>query len=802
MARGARSATASSRTGRAARLLAAAAAGLGTAALPALAGPAGAAQQASRQPAGQPVIVSVTAISPRYAVPGQTLSITLHVRNVSGGTLRGLSARVLTSKVPFSSRGELEGFAHGTPGPAIAPLRLAPARIGKLAAGVTGTISLRVPVTGLGLSCFGVYPLAVQVSGRAGPLASDQTALPFWPGRLHTCPAQRPRPDPIAWIWPLIDRPHQGPCPGLLDNRLAASVAPGGRLYDLLAVGRKYATSARLTWVIDPALLDNVHTMGSPYAVGAGPGCQGGKTMAASPAARTWLATAVQATAGHLVIATPYADVDVAALTQHLRNLDASRAFAEGQSVAGLYLKREFAAGRRLPVGRRLAAVAWPADGIANYPLLENLASFQVGTVILNSAVMPPVTAVSYTPGGVTSTPDGVGTQMRVLLADDALTRFLGSHDAASASPAANFRVRQLFLAETAMIVAERPGVRRPIVVAPPRRWKPSDRVASGLLADTVAAPWLQPSTTGRLLTLPADHLPRSQPRSVSPAELSRRLLRKMAKLDRKVALLESVQVPGQPNLLLYRAAFGVESSAWRGSKAAEHRARTLLNRTSRYIAGQWRQLSVGGFSNVTLGGTISTVRMHISNRLDYPVQVKLVVTASNRSLRASVVGTTKGIITIPTHVTLTVKLAVKASTGGAAKITISLHSPNGRPLPIKPLVMHIRATQFGTVALVICAAALAVFVIASAARAIRMGRPAPPGPAGEGSTQPEPTGGGDALLEADADVPAQAAPAEPPGGAEKPATVEADEPPELMPTGPVLADQAKPTTGRHQEGR
>jgi hypothetical protein len=446
-----------------------------------------------------------------------------------------------------------------------------------------------------------------------------------------------------------------------------------------------------------------------------------------------------------------------------------------------MILRRTFAPGKPLPPGRALADVAWPADGIADYPLLESLASFKVTTVILDSGTMPPVPAVTYTPNAVTSMSDGLGTQLHFLLADDNLTHVLGSRSAGSADPAALFRVRQLFLAETAMIVAELPSTPRAIVVAPPRRWYPAATLAKGLLADTVNAPWLRSSTIGQLLALRPDHLTRSQPQIVSPAELSPRLLRKVARLDGRVALLESILVPGQPNLQLYRAAFGVESSAWRGGRVTERRARALLSRTLRFIAAQWKGLSVVGSPNVTLGGTISTVPVSITNHLDYPIQVRLSITAGNRSVQISVPG--KGVITVQAHVTSTVKLAARASTGGSATIRLSLRSPDGRPLPVRALAMHIRATQFGTVALVICAAALAVFVIASAARAIRMGRPEPPEPTGDSAGSP---GTGPADLSDDG---------------EKPDNVEPGDPPALMPASPALTDLGTQVPGR-TEGR
>jgi len=776
--------------GRLTRWIAALIAGLAAAALPSLTGSAWAEPVAPGQPGDAPVTIAITSMSPSYAAPGRTIIISGQVRDVSRSTLRGLSVQLLASSTPLASRSELESYAQGSPLPL--PLHFAPVIIRRLAVGATATWRVHLPVSALQLSCFGVYPLTVQLSGAAGLLASDPTLLPYWPGRSRTCASQRPRPSDIAWVWPLIDRPHQGACPGLEDNSLAGSVAPGGRLSDLLAVGRKYASQDQLTWVVDPALLDNVRTMTQQYLMGSSPSCAGGRAQVADPSAAAWLKSLSLATAGHTVVATPYADVDVAALTQHVSNRDSGRAFAEGQRVAGLILHRTFSLGALLPGSRQLANMVWPADGVANYALLEYLGSIRVSTVILESSTMQPVSPVNYTPGAVTSTPDGLGTQMRVLLADDAISRLLGSRDARSHGLGAIFRVRQLFLAETAMIAAERSGVPRPIVVAPPRRWNPARKLASGLLAETASAPWLRPSSVGQLLRLPPDHLARSQPRSVSPDELSGRLLRHVAMLDGKVALLESILVRGQPNLLLYRAAFGVESSAWRGGRRAERQALAMLSRTSRFVNAQWKELSVGGFADVTLGGTVSTVRMHISNRLGYPVRVKLVVTASNKSVKASVLNTDKGVITVPSGV-VTVKLAVTASTGGAATIRLSLRNSDGRPLPVKSLAMHIRATQFGTLALVIFAAALAVFVIASAARAIRLGRPAPPQPAGDqaGSPDPGPPGTG----------PPDAGPADRPGDAEKPDNVDADQS-ELTPAGPAFADQGPPAPGRPMEGR
>lgn len=780
-------------TGRLTRALAATVAAVAAAALPALAGTAQAQPVTPGGPARVPVTFAVTSMSPSFAKPGQTITISGLVRNVSRTAMRGLSVQLWSSSA-FTSRSALGSYWAGSSVLPQSPVSVAPVTIARLAAKATRHWTIRVPVRVLQLTCFGVYPLTAQVDDASGvALASEPALLPYWPGNSGLCSSQAPKPADISWIWPLLDTPHQGACPGLTDNSLAASIARGGRLSNLLAVGRQYAASARLTWAIDPALLDNLRTMTTPYEVGGSASCGGAQQQPASPQATTWLRALSQATAGQPVFATPYADVDVAALSQHSRTADLSRAFAEGQRVAGQILRRHFAPGPASAGGTTLADVAWPADGIANLAVLENLAAVKISTVILNSTTMPASPSLTYTPSAVTSTLDGVGTEMHVLLADATISALLGSPDAASRQPSAIFRVRQLYLAETAMIVAEAPTIPRAIVVAPPRRWDPSDQLARDLLADTVSAPWLKPASAGQLLELPPDHVFHSPPQTVSPAELPRRLLGRVAGLDRKVGLLESIRTPGSPpDLQLYRAVFGVESSAWRGGGAAARQAQTLLSRTSQFVADQLSMLSVSGNGQVTLGGTVSNVNVSIGNGLGYRVRVRLAVSASNPSVQISMPD--NGIFTVPPGVRV-IKLPVHATSGGSATIRLSLTSPEGVPLPVKALSMHIRATEFGALALLICAAALAVFVFTSAGRAIRHGRPGPP-------AQPaSPDAGPDLHPDAGQDATAVAGPDEGPAdradAAEEPDSVVPDRS-DRTPVGPVIVDHGLPVPGHH----
>ena len=716
---------------------------LATLPLVALAGSASAAGTAraagTAAQAGTGPQLTVTSVSPSYAAPGATITIRGIVRNGSGAALSGLSVQLLWSRTPFASRIDLADYALGSGGyvpPAQAPVGPA-VSVGNLPAGASGRWVIRLPAAALGVSCFGVYPLAAQLSSAAQPLASVSIPMPYWPRAHGACNLARPKPTRIAWVWPLIDVPHQGPCPGLLNNGLDASLAPGGRLATLLQVGRRYSPSARLTWAIDPALLDNAHTMTHPYLVGSAADCAGARQQRADPAATAWLRSLTETTAGQSAFVTPYADVDIASLLEHDLTTDLQHALSDGTRVAAAVLRRTTVASSQGTPGGQAQAIAWPPSGVAYSSLLEYLAAFRFGTLVL---AMPP-SPVSYTPGAVTSLLSGTGIRLHVLLADSQISALLGSATAASRGPGAAFTVSQLYLAETAMILDQAPSIPRPILVAPPRRWNPSAALATSLLADTVNAPWLAPTSLGRLTTLPPEHvfgpsLIQAPPPSLLPPSVTRSIDR----LDRQVALLESIRVT--PDRRLNRAVYGIESSAWSGSAA--HGARTMLARTSRYVSDQLAGLSISGVTQVTLGGRVSNgVPVTIRSTLSYPVRVRLRVQLSNSSVRLA----QPPVIALRPEQIKTLKLTVHANQNGSARLKLQLTSVAGQPLRGEAYYVTIRATDFGTIVLVIGAAVLALFVIASAARAIRHGRPQAaaeggPGPGPGAPSDPDASGG------------------------------------------------------------
>ena len=214
---------------------------------------------------------------------------------------------------------------------------------------------------------------------------------------------------------------------------------------------------------------------------------------------------------------TPYADVDVSALAHAGLDSDVNRALAKGgevtagQSQLGA-VQRPAGATYRLARRRhrRLRGARQPG----RQPDRRGRAEQQ------HDAAAHPVL---YTPSAITSTLDGVNAGLHVALADSTLTQVLAdaptaaSRSAGATTPAAAaFATEQRFLAETAMIVAEQPGLPRSVVVTPPRQWNPAPGLASALLTETDSAPWLQPASLSSLL---AKHSTKGQvPRQAAPA--------------------------------------------------------------------------------------------------------------------------------------------------------------------------------------------------------------------------------------------------------------------------------------------
>jgi hypothetical protein len=668
------------------------------------------------------VTVTIDSMSPRYATPGSTVSVTGTVSNGTAQRKAGLRVQLYTSSTPFPTRDQMDGYlSQGNDG-------------GLVAAGtpVTLTVSLApettvqwhasFSVTTAGITTFGVYPVAAQVSDTVGNvLASDQTLLPFWSGRQA---AGLQRPLAIAWVWPLIDQPHHEVCAepaptDLLTNTdLAASLTTTGRLSALLAAGQANA-DADLTWVIDPALLGDVETMTQPYQVDLSSSCADHSPQPASKAATAWLSALRTVTSSQPTVLTPYADVDVSALVHSGLNADLTSAYTTGYAVAEQVLHRSFS-----------PSIAVPAGGTADISVLTTLATAEhINTVVLNSSEMPPSdTAVFEPDDAITSISTPAGTTMTVLLADPILTSVLSAGDTGSGvvPPGTQFAVSQRFLAETAMIAAEAPDSSRSIVVAPPSDWSPSAALADELLSETAHAPWLTPTPLGSLARTPDTYasIARQPPpgRRASPGELSPGYLSTVSAVDAALGVYQSMLDHPAPSYLqsLDEERAATESSAWRADGAGQGLA--LANSLSSYLSGEEDKVQIVVSPQVSMGGASGQIPVSIRNGGNKAIEIQLNASADNSPDRPSQLtfGHVRDLVTVPPGQAVTVRLHVSSAPIGSTLIRLSLTGANGTPLTFAAKSFTVVSTRYGRAILFLIGAAIGVLVLTSVYRAVR----------------------------------------------------------------------------------
>ena len=677
-------------------------------------------QQSSRTDAAashQPT-VSIDGMSPNFAGPSSTITVRGTLTNDTGSPLQGVQVQLLTSAQFFGTRSGMDSYTAGRDALlALFPAGTAFAVPGTLHSGHTVRWSASFPASAIGYPQFGVYPLAAQAEYPDGtPLAIDRTFLPYWPGTGAAKPLD------VAWIWPLMDQPQQGACARTLaTNSLAGSLAAGGRLGTLLAVGQRYARQDHLTWAVDPALLSDATVMTHRYKVGGNAACTHTTARPASSAAIGWLNALTSGTAGEPMFVTPYADADVSALTHAGLAQNLRTAYRLGESVAGRILSRPFGTtgsgtGDESQAGS--ASIAWPAGGTADASVITSLArNGGISTVVLNSGELP--LADPRYDDALSAISTGTGTPMGVLLADSEITGVLGS--ATARSPVGQqFAAVQDFLAETAMILAEGPYLQRALVVAPPRHWDPSAAEASALLSLTGSVPWLHKTDLPSLATAASQLKARGTlPASRSGhGELSAAYTGQIAAVDAIAELYKDLLYRPGANLLnsLDAAVAATTSAAWRGAGAGG--GGLALAKLGGYLTDTEHKVQIITGKKILLAGTSGATPVSVQNLLPVAVQVRVVVTPSAGGQQT--VGKFADLFMVPPGKTWTVRVPLQSSAITTTTMQLQLVTKDGSPLTWTSQSLSVQATRYGRALLVLIAAALGVLVLTSVARWVR----------------------------------------------------------------------------------
>lgn len=699
-----------------------------------------------------PVLVEVTTLLPRAPSRGdQPFQLAGRLRNCGTEALQGLEVRLSTGRV-IRSRGELQ---RAEDEPALGRRRLTrPATADALAPGETTTFDLRLLVRDLQLTGgLGVYPLSLQARARYGeessrtPVGLASTFVPWFP-------EGPPAPTRIAWLWPLVDQPRRAPAEVMLDDELAALVAPGderaprGRLQELLVAAREGAKGGcdppaappagtprdgaqgcrgepvPMTYGVDPALVYSVEAMVRDYTV-----LEDGERVDhdASPAAEQWLVALRAAARESDVLALPFGDPDVVAMTRVGRGLrdEAEQLRKLGQAEArGLLYEPD---SDRAP----LTSVAWPPPGPLTSAALEVLVgSVQTAAVVLDAGALPPAsTSRNRTPSARTELPSQFG-RVTGLVAEPVLSELVAPDTTGWQGPRL---AEQRFIVETAMIAAELPSQSRTLLIAPPRDADVAQAgLAAAMIADTGRLPWLCPvpladvaAARERCATLPDDQgpapaeeraagsAPDDRSGELSPAFLERlAAVRLAADQFTEAVLVDGTDEATATRARLLRASGRAASAAWRDAPADGRRMLELLEADVSNLRNQVRLVS----KPVLLTGESGTLQLLVQNELDQPVNVGVRLDETSAARLSS---SATGVQVIPARNATQIPIRVEPRTSGRFVVLATLVDEDGNAFG-SPVRLDVRSTQYGRVALAVTGVAAAVLLVAAGFRITR----------------------------------------------------------------------------------
>ncbi|MEU7748965.1 DUF6049 family protein [Nonomuraea sp. NPDC049158] len=654
-----------------------------------------AAGKASRQS----MDVSITSITPDVPTSQTTqIKIAGVVRNDTAEAMTSLRVQLRYWEQRFTDRAIMSAY-QADQNPATLPRRLSTQvsfmDIPALEAGASKTFELLATPVQLGLRSFGVYPISVEVARFGAPITTPQrTYLTYAPPTPQKPPRNR-----LAIALPIIDQTHRAENDNFVDDKLGTQLTGKGRLAELAGIAATAPKS--VTWFVDPALLDDAQALSRKHRLK-------GKDQAADPNAAQWLNSLRTALASSPVVATPYADPDVAALAHQGLDGQTATAITMGGQVATELLKR----------GDVSLTTNWPVAGVLDPDALDLLSVAKVDRVLLNSTNLPPQPPVAFTPDAVT-TLDSVQGPVTALVADAELTR---TFEPDSTTPESVFLSKQRFIAETAMVAAE-PGQISPrsLVIAPSRRWDPNPKLVNSLLNTANRLPWLRLTSLDSLKPSKAS-VPRAgltytdQDRK---DELSAKYLAPLKNVTEKAQLTALIAAEPKPHSDFDAAVLRMLSSSWRNNTRAGRAATKLVDGA---VQTQMNKISITGAAPDQLrqlAGSNGQVPISVKNSIGETIALYIDVKSNNPGVLQIDTTPVKKLLTIPNDQNGGVQVPMNATTSGDATVSVQLTTRDGLPYG-KPVKLTIRTTGYTGIALVIVGAALAVMLAAVVTRVLR----------------------------------------------------------------------------------
>jgi hypothetical protein len=574
----------------------------------------------------------------------------------------------------------------------------------RMDAGEARPFHLELPVSDLALPRQGVYVVGVDVratpSGRQREtVAHVRTVLPYLSS--STLPAV-----PVALVWPLTDRPAMLPDGTLADDALASSLAPEGRLGNLVAVG----TQAPVSWLIDPDLVRTAQTMADGYDVQQQDGSVAPGT--GHDIATAWLAGLAHAIADRRFVgALPLADADLVATVRSGDRRVQDRlpqAVAPQESLAAALSQLPTDAGRNVDVTDGLVA---PVGGAMDEATAQAVTQAGARTLILDGANL------DGTGGNPTGRLEVDDVSLGVVAADTLLSTTL----ALAEKPGGDVQIRQRLLSATALRAISAQDAARdpvPLIAMAPHRWAPTPTGLRTVVDAWTGTPWVHPvglqAATGTDPTPPTVTLDYGD--TDEAAELSGSYLQEVARAHSEVSRVSTVLAqPGDAARPYEAALIRGLSAAWRQDEPG---GQAFIGAVVVQADRSLTAVRVGVPGELTLSGRTGRFPVTIENGLGQAVRVGLRFTSANPD-RLTVPDVPAQVIE-PGE---TAQLLVRAEAVANGRVEMAVRPVTGDGMEISPPQNFvIVATNFDTIGWIIVGGAIAVLVAAAAFRLIRRG--------------------------------------------------------------------------------
>ncbi|MCZ7459243.1 DUF6049 family protein [Streptomyces sp. WMMC940] len=657
------------------------------------------------------VDVTLNSLSPSVPVKDDTLTISGTVTNKGKKTITDaeVDLRVgprMSGRPDIDEASKATGYSPEADAKALGgPYSV---KIDRLATGISEDFTLTVPVSKLKLDAAGVYQLGVSLSGQAAGeydqvLGIERTFLPWQPESVD-------KRTQLTFLWPLISTTHlsaetgsdEQQTPVFENDALAAELAPGGRLEQLVSLGSQLP----ITWVIDPDLLATVDAMTRNYEVRTETGdTVPGRSQAV---AKQWLSSLEQAVQDRQVVALPFADPDLASLAHRgkdvsgsLSHLQPATAVAETTVETVLHVKPS-------------TDFAWPVEGAVDPSIVDVATSAGAHNIIARSDSLKETGSVSYTPSA--ARPIGGGTT--AVVADARLSKaFYGDLSKAGTSTLAV----QQFLAQSLALTHQAPDAQRSIVVAPQRmptagQAQTMAKALQGLAGqrwtqplDLIAAAEAKPDPDATTRVPASSQYPKNLRARELPVQTFQDIKSTQETLDNFKIILTS---PDRVVTPFGNAINREMSTSWRGRAgvAAQYR-----NGVQTYLEDLTTEVRLIQKSALTLSGRSATIPVTVQNKLVQGVDNLVLRLKSSNPTRlklddGSVIAEQP--IKINGGHSQSVKFTAAANANGPVQVTAQLYTEDGK-LYGGPMTFTVKASEITPTVMLVIAGGVLLLVLA-----------------------------------------------------------------------------------------